>query len=263
MVPPLPAVSRPSKITTTLRPRCTIHSCIRTSSVCSRASSFSYADLLTILGLGASVPPGTAGIEGCSALLAFVGRSPTAAERSDLPWSGDCRRVNSGCRIRRRPWNILVTPLNTALWPYLRPCLFLVQSTAVIPVVAEPLEAVAPGGTGGSLLGSHTEWGEWVHNVRMATRRGSLVAVSLVAALAVSATLLVTSPAGATAASYSSTDPCSATVDSGVCVAGITADYTSTTVTLGITVGRATDPTTDPNWDPGHVTSGATGIVWN
>ena len=41
MVPPLPAVSRPSKMTMTRRPSWTIHSCIRTSSVWSRASSFS------------------------------------------------------------------------------------------------------------------------------------------------------------------------------------------------------------------------------
>jgi len=40
-VPPLPAVSRPSKTTQTLRPLCTTHSWSLTSSTCSRASSFS------------------------------------------------------------------------------------------------------------------------------------------------------------------------------------------------------------------------------
>ena len=41
MVPPLPAVSRPSKMTTTRSPSWITHSCRRTSSTCSRSSSAS------------------------------------------------------------------------------------------------------------------------------------------------------------------------------------------------------------------------------
>src|SRR3982751_6650096 len=43
IVPPLPAPSRPSNTTQTLSPACTTHCCSRTSSPCSRASSFSYS----------------------------------------------------------------------------------------------------------------------------------------------------------------------------------------------------------------------------
>src|SRR6185436_15711053 len=50
MVPPLPAVSRPSKITITRRPSWTTHSCIRTSSVWSRSSSFSYCAFVRTFG---------------------------------------------------------------------------------------------------------------------------------------------------------------------------------------------------------------------
>src|SRR5512134_2104196 len=42
MVPPLPAPSRPSNTTLTLRPLCLTHSCSLTSSTCSLASSLSY-----------------------------------------------------------------------------------------------------------------------------------------------------------------------------------------------------------------------------
>ena len=42
MVPPLPAASRPSKITATRSPACLIHSCSLTSSICSFSSSASY-----------------------------------------------------------------------------------------------------------------------------------------------------------------------------------------------------------------------------
>ena len=43
IVPPLPAASRPSKITTMRAPVCPVHSCSFTSSVCSRKTSASYA----------------------------------------------------------------------------------------------------------------------------------------------------------------------------------------------------------------------------
>src|SRR5688572_28952640 len=43
IVPPLPAPSRPSKMTQTLRPLCLTHSCSLTSSTCSFFSSFSYS----------------------------------------------------------------------------------------------------------------------------------------------------------------------------------------------------------------------------
>jgi hypothetical protein len=86
--------------------------------------------------------------------------------------------------------------------------------------------------------------------------------VSLVAAVMVSGALLLASPAGAT----SSSDPisgCSSSVSGGACISAISADYTSTTISLGITVGTATDPTTDPNWDPANTGDNATGIVWD
>jgi hypothetical protein len=43
MAPPLPARSRPSKITQAFRPECLAHSWSLTSSTCRRANSFSYA----------------------------------------------------------------------------------------------------------------------------------------------------------------------------------------------------------------------------
>ena len=53
IVPPLPAVSRPSKITTTRSPSCTIHSCMRTSSIWSRYELLLVAALVEPLRLGA------------------------------------------------------------------------------------------------------------------------------------------------------------------------------------------------------------------
>ena len=50
MVPPLPAVSRPSKITMTRKPSWITHSCSRTSSVCRRANSFSYSTFERVRG---------------------------------------------------------------------------------------------------------------------------------------------------------------------------------------------------------------------
>ncbi len=98
MVPPLPAVSRPSKITITRSPRCTIHSCIRTNSVCNRASSFSYADLLTTFGLdplegtgttaGDSSPVPSALARGTLALVEFFPTAVSVATHLPLMISG-------------------------------------------------------------------------------------------------------------------------------------------------------------------------------
>ena len=48
IVPPLPAASRPSKITTIRAPVARVHSCTLTSSVCSRKTSASYASLVIL-----------------------------------------------------------------------------------------------------------------------------------------------------------------------------------------------------------------------
>ncbi len=66
------------------------------------------------------------------------------------------------------------------------------------------------------------------------------------------------SPAEATTGSYSDPRPCSASVNNGICISQVSADYTSTAITLTATVGQARDPSTDPNWE-----SPATGIGWN
>ena len=54
ITPSFPAVSRPSNSTTSRLPPATIHSCMCTSSVCSRSSSFSYCLRLssTVEGIG-------------------------------------------------------------------------------------------------------------------------------------------------------------------------------------------------------------------
>ena len=70
IVPPLPAVSRPSKITTTRRPSSMIHSCIRTNSICSSSSFFSYFSLLTTFGVRTISRSGLAGWEAAFVALA-------------------------------------------------------------------------------------------------------------------------------------------------------------------------------------------------
>ena len=92
-------------------------------------------------------------------------------------------------------------------------------------------------------------------------KKTNRLAVSLISLVAVSGAVLAASPAGATSAS----DPiagCSSDVDDGACISAISADYTSTTVTLGITVGAATDPTTDPNWDLANTGNNETAVLW-
>jgi hypothetical protein len=56
------------------------------------------------------------------------------------------------------------------------------------------------------------------------------------------------SPVGATTGSYTDPRPCSAAVNSGVCISQVSAEYGSSTITLSMTVGAGTDPTTDPGW---------------
>ncbi len=73
--------------------------------------------------------------------------------------------------------------------------------------------------------------------------------------------LLFASPAGATTATYSDPRPCSPTVQKGVCISQVSADYTTTTISLSMTVGKATDPTSDPNWTNSAVTSDGWGIT--
>ncbi len=71
--------------------------------------------------------------------------------------------------------------------------------------------------------------------------------------------LIVANPAGATSATYSDPRPCSAAINSGVCISEVSVDYTATTVTVGMTVGQATDPSSDPNWLD---TADATFVGW-
>lgn len=60
--------------------------------------------------------------------------------------------------------------------------------------------------------------------------------------------VFMAAPAEATTASYNNPTTCSASVQNGVCIASVTADYDNSTVTVDMTVGKATDPTSDPNW---------------
>lgn len=87
-----------------------------------------------------------------------------------------------------------------------------------------------------------------------------LPAIALITlACGASAALLLVSPAGAGTATFTNPTTCSATVQNGICIATVSDDYESSTVTLNMTVGKATDPTTDPNWL--HETT--TKISWN
>ena len=86
---------------------------------------------------------------------------------------------------------------------------------------------------------------------RLSPRTSSLV-LAILATLA--GTFALSDPAGATSATYTSTDPCSASVNNGICVSQVSADYTSTTITLSMTVGVASNPVTDPNWSGNSAT---------
>jgi hypothetical protein len=85
---------------------------------------------------------------------------------------------------------------------------------------------------------------------------GTSLVLAILATLA--GTVGLSDPAGATSASYTNPSSCTATVNNGVCISSITADYTPTTITLTTVVGQATDPTSDPNWND----SGSTSIGW-
>ena len=66
-------------------------------------------------------------------------------------------------------------------------------------------------------------------------------------------------PAGATTTTFTNPTSCSASVQNGVCIATVSADYGSSSVTFTMTVGKATDPTTDPNW----LNETQTKVSWN
>jgi hypothetical protein len=103
----------------------------------------------------------------------------------------------------------------------------------------------------------------WCEMRLLRLRRMNRLGVALISLMAMSGALLAASPAGATSTSQPF-GPCSATVNDGVCISAISADYTSTTISLGMTVGQATNPTTDPNWDPaGFVDGNVTSVVWS
>ena len=63
--------------------------------------------------------------------------------------------------------------------------------------------------------------------------------------------LLAASMAGATTGTYTDPRPCSASVNQGICISTVTADYGTSSITLTMTVGQATNPNTDPNWVSG------------
>ena len=108
-----------------------------------------------------------------------------------------------------------------------------------------------------------SERGWWCEMRLSRLHRPSRLGIPIICLIAMFGALLAASPAGATSTNQPF-GPCSATVNNGVCISAVSADYTSTTITLGITVGQATDPTTDPNWDPANfVGSNATGVIWN
>src|SRR6478609_8478177 len=86
MVPPFPAVSRPSNTTQTFAPLALTHSCRATSSPCSSRICFSYS-LVFILAVALVSPPG-ASDAGAVVLLAFfdfllIGPVPLARRRGD------------------------------------------------------------------------------------------------------------------------------------------------------------------------------------
>ena len=78
-------------------------------------------------------------------------------------------------------------------------------------------------------------WRRWVGGVAV----GAVIAGPV---------LLGTSMAGATTGTYTDPRPCSASVNQGICISTVTADFTTSSLILSIVVGKATDPTTDPDW---------------
>src|SRR5664280_2998427 len=100
ITPPLPAVSRPSNRTTSRLALATIHSCMKTSSVCRRSSSFSYSLAVSdcVEGISESsqlmpVPAGGAyacavSDEGPTDRMAQAASEPTLDEEL-LLWLGD------------------------------------------------------------------------------------------------------------------------------------------------------------------------------
>src|SRR3954468_24835353 len=74
MVPPLPAPSRPSNTTQTLRPLCCTHCCSLTSSTCSFFNSLSYA-------LPLSVPSPASSVSFCTLAFLFAMRASPTVER--------------------------------------------------------------------------------------------------------------------------------------------------------------------------------------
>ena len=61
--------------------------------------------------------------------------------------------------------------------------------------------------------------------------------------------LLPAGSAHATTGSYSDPRPCSANVNSGVCIASVTSVYGPRGVAFSAQMGSGTDPSTDPNWN--------------
>jgi hypothetical protein len=61
--------------------------------------------------------------------------------------------------------------------------------------------------------------------------------------------VLTAGSAQATTAGYSDPRSCSSSVNSGVCIASVTALYGSSTIALDARLGFGTDPSTDPNWN--------------
>ena len=92
-------------------------------------------------------------------------------------------------------------------------------------------------------------------HLRSATRPRRIMAWSLPTVISLFIAF-VGSSASATTGSYSDPRPCSASVQSGICISQVSAQYGATTITLSMTVGKATDPTTDTNWLQGSAEVG-------
>ena len=80
-------------------------------------------------------------------------------------------------------------------------------------------------------------------------RAVSLFLWTLPTAFALLVSLFAPSPASASTAIYNDPSPCSTSVNDGVCISQVSADYTKSMVTLNMNVGKATDPMVDPTWE--------------
>src|SRR3954471_23902283 len=96
IVPPLPALSRPSNKMHTLLPDAFTHSWRATSSACSRLSSVSYS--LRFIFVTSATPRGPAARAGQHAILARTAPDAGAPDRTGGGIAGALNRASSGWR---------------------------------------------------------------------------------------------------------------------------------------------------------------------